>query len=194
MHLIFYIIIYHLNKQIRDLRVKLTTPAAFNLRTHLLLWPDIGIRSVGGHRIIVVCYRYDPRLLGYIHSGQPIRVSPSVKPFMMPSGACSQQITVKKHDESSHLFPAPKNESGVISNRAVYKYYVRICRSLGIKISKEKRKGPHSFRRNGITKVTNNSGGDLMLASLIYGNSPQTAKKYSYTGYDLEKAKAALEK
>ncbi len=103
-------------------------------------------------------------------------------------------IHERYHSGDPHLFPEPKNESGVISNRAVYKYYVRICRNLGIEISKDRSKGPHSFRRNGITKITNNTGGNLMLASLVYGNSPQTAKKYYYTGFDLEKAKAALDK
>lgn len=53
--------------------------------------------------------------------------------------------------------------------------------------------GPHSFRRNGITKVTNNSGGDLILASQLFGNSPKTAKSNYYTGLNLEKAKMILE-
>lgn len=40
---------------------------------------------------------------------------------------------------------------------------------------------------------SNNSGGDLILASQLFGNSPKTAKSNYYTGLNLEKAKMILE-
>lgn len=93
--------------------------------------------------------------------------------------------------EFDQLFPAP-NESGVISNRAAYKLYSRICAKLGIEHTRDCIKGTHSFRRNQITKVANATG-DLMLTAQMFGNSPTTIQKNYYTGYDLEKGRAALE-
>nr|MCR5177970.1 tyrosine-type recombinase/integrase [Lachnospiraceae bacterium] len=94
---------------------------------------------------------------------------------------------------SKFLFPSDDTESGVINNRVVYRFYSRMCDKLGIKISREAMKGPHSFRRNGITRVANNSGGDLLLASRLFGNSPETAMRNYYTGYNMEKALSVLE-
>ena len=54
-------------------------------------------------------------------------------------------------------------------------------------------KGTHAFRRNGITKVANSDGEGLMMASQLFGNSPNVAKKNYYTGLDMEKARAILE-
>ena len=68
-----------------------------------------------------------------------------------------------------------------------------MCEKLGIEISKDFIKGPHSFRRNGITRVANNPGGNIMIASLIYGNSPQSASMHYYSGIDLETAKRLVE-
>ena len=62
-----------------------------------------------------------------------------------------------------------------------------------IEISREFTRGPHSFRRNGITRVCNASGGNIYLASVLYGNSPQSASKHYYTGINLSEAKALLE-
>lgn len=92
--------------------------------------------------------------------------------------------------EYNVLFPAD-TESGVISNRSIYKLYQRICKRLGIEITREKIKGTHSFRRNQITKVANETG-DLMLTAQMFGNSPITIQKNYYTGYDLEKGRMAL--
>lgn len=94
-------------------------------------------------------------------------------------------------DEYDVLFPA-NTESGVISNRSIYKLYQRICRRLGIQISRECIRGTHSFRRNQITKVANETG-DMMLTAQMFGNSPITIQKNYYTGYDLEKGRLALE-
>lgn len=101
------------------------------------------------------------------------------------------------HDEfypaSPYLFPDDSQKNGVINNRVVYRLYKRMCGKLGIEISREFTKGPHSFRRNGITRVCNASGGNIYLASVLYGNSPQSASKHYYTGINLSEAKALLE-
>ena len=94
---------------------------------------------------------------------------------------------------SKYCFPNITTETGVITNNAVYPFYVRMCEKLGIEISKDFIKGPHSFRRNGITRVANNPGGNIMIASLIYGNSPQSASMHYYSGIDLETARKLVE-
>ncbi len=99
----------------------------------------------------------------------------------------------KYYPKTSYLFPAD-NDNGVISNYAVYNYYHRICKKLGIKLCREEIKGTHSFRRNAITDVVNASGGNLVLASEIFGNSPMVAKKNYYTGIDLSEATKILNK
>ncbi len=104
-----------------------------------------------------------------------------------------RKVSENFYPGSKYLFPSNDTESGVINNRVVYRFYSRMCDKLGIKISREAMKGPHSFRRNGITHVANNSGGDLLLASQLFGNSPETAKRNYYTGYDMEKARTVLE-
>ncbi len=54
-------------------------------------------------------------------------------------------------------------------------------------------KGTHSFRRNAITKVVNNTGGNVVLASQLFGNSPDVALKHYFTKADAEQARKALE-
>lgn len=93
--------------------------------------------------------------------------------------------------DGKYLFPSKTTDNGVISNTAVYRFYSRMCNNLGIEISNIARKGPHSFRRNGITKVANE--GSILMASVLYGNSVQTAAKHYYTGIDLQEAKTILE-
>jgi len=95
--------------------------------------------------------------------------------------------------ESTYLFPDNTEENGAINNYIVYRLYGRMCKKLGIEISREFTKGPHSFRRNGITHVCNASGGNIYLASVLYGNSPQSASKHYYSGIDIEGAKEILE-
>ncbi len=97
----------------------------------------------------------------------------------------------KYYPDSEFLFPAD-NKNGVITNNAVYGYYRRVCHKLGIKLSREEMKGPHSFRRNAITEVVNASSGDLVLASKLFGNSPAVAYKNYYTGINDENALNAL--
>ena len=52
---------------------------------------------------------------------------------------------------SEYLFPDKNTDLGVINNNTVYRLYSRICKKLGIKISRDEIKGTHSFRRNAIT-------------------------------------------
>lgn len=97
------------------------------------------------------------------------------------------------YPNNEYLFPAA-NANGVITNNAVYKFYSRICKRLGIKISREEVKGTHSFRRNAITDVVNASGGNLILAAQLFGNSPEVAKRNYYTGINKDEALEVLNK
>lgn len=81
---------------------------------------------------------------------------------------------------SPYLFPA-KSKTGVITNNTVYNFYRRMCRALDIEICAEVIKGTHSFRRNAITQVINQTGGNIILASELFGNSPDVAFKNYYT-------------
>ncbi len=98
------------------------------------------------------------------------------------------------YPDSEFLFPDPATDIGIINNNTVYRFYSRICRKLGIKISREEIKGTHSFRRNAITDVVNASGGNIILASRLFGNSPQVACKNYYTGINQSEALEALNK
>ncbi len=95
--------------------------------------------------------------------------------------------------KSPYLFPAD-SENGVITNNTVYDFYRRICKKLGIQISREYTKGPHSFRRNAVTNVVNASDGNILMASQLFGNSPEVAKNNYYTGLDMKKALEILNK
>ena len=97
------------------------------------------------------------------------------------------------YPNSPYLFP-DSTELGVINNNTVYRLYYRICKQLGIKISREEIKGTHSFRRNAITDVVNATGGNVILASQLFGNSPAVAAKNYYTGVDTGTALTALNK
>lgn len=97
------------------------------------------------------------------------------------------------YPNSTYLFPS-NTKSGVITNRAVYSVYQKICIKLGIKIQKDVIKGPHSFRRNGITDVVNTTNGNITMASELFGNTPNVAKQHYYTGTDLALATEVLNK
>ena len=92
----------------------------------------------------------------------------------------------------SFLFPSD-NKNGCITNATVYDFYYRMCKNLGIATGHEFTKGTHAFRRTRITEVANKSGGNLIMASQLFGNSPEVAKKHYYTGIDLQEAKRVLE-
>jgi integrase len=102
-------------------------------------------------------------------------------------------VTDEYFHGTTHCFPDLKTKSGVITNNIVYSFYVRMCNKLNITICKDMIRGPHSFRRNGITKVSNTPGGNIMIASVLYGNSPQSASSHYYSGVDLQTAKQLLE-
>lgn len=95
------------------------------------------------------------------------------------------------YPNSKYLFPSD-TKSGIISNRAVYYVYQRICAKLGIKIERDSVKGPHSFRRNAITDVVNSTNGNIIMASQLFGNTPDVAMQNYYTGTDLNLAKSVL--
>ena len=98
------------------------------------------------------------------------------------------------YPDSEYLFPDRNTELGVINNNTVYRLYSRICRKLGIRISREETKGTHSFRRNAITDVVNSTGGNVILASKLFGNSPAVACNRYYTGIDYDEAYEAVSK
>ena len=52
-----------------------------------------------------------------------------------------------------------------ITNMAVYGVYRRVCNKLGIPISKDLIRGPHSLRRNAITDVANATNGNMVMPS-----------------------------
>ena len=103
------------------------------------------------------------------------------------------EVHDKYYPESEYLFPFD-NDNGVISNNIVYNYYHRVCKKLGIVLCREEMKGTHSFRRNAITDVVNASGGNVILASSLFGNSPEVAKKNYYTGINMDEALEVLNK
>ncbi len=68
-----------------------------------------------------------------------------------------------------------------------------MCKSLEIKTSREVIKGTHSFRRNAITATVNKSGGNIVMAAKLFGNTPEVADSNYYTGLNLDEAKAVIE-
>ena len=104
-----------------------------------------------------------------------------------------KQVLDEYYPGSNYLFPSSDDPQKPINNNVVYKFYGRMCRNLGIQISRDKIKGPHSFRRNGITKVCNSAGGNIALASVLYGNSPECASRNYYTGLDMVTARQLVE-
>ena len=97
----------------------------------------------------------------------------------------------KYYPNSNHLFPAD-NKNGIITNRAVYLVYQGICQKLNIPIKDGIIRGPHSFRRNAITDVVNATNGNIIMASSLFGNTPDVATQNYYTGANLEEAKNIL--
>ena len=83
--------------------------------------------------------------------------------------------------QSDFIFPA-NSETGCITNYTVYGFYRRMCKKLGIILCREQIKGPHSFRRNVGSRIVNNSGGNVELATQILGNSPEVFREHYYTG------------
>lgn len=94
---------------------------------------------------------------------------------------------------SPYLFPGKRNHYGCIGYRTIYTLYLKVAKELGLQVSRDFIKGTHSFRRNAITKTANNSGGDIFLASQLYGNSPRIAEANYYKGIDMASARRVLE-
>ena len=95
------------------------------------------------------------------------------------------KIHDKYYPDSPFLFPG-NTETGCLSCDAIEAYHQRSCGKLNIPISMEFKRGPHAFRRTRITEVVNNTGGNVVLAAQMYGNSPETIRKNYYTGDALE--------
>lgn len=68
-----------------------------------------------------------------------------------------------------------------------------MCKKLNIVQVEGVIKGTHSFRRNNITDVVNATNGNVIMASTLFGNTPDVAEKNYYTGANLAVAKQALE-
>ncbi len=103
-----------------------------------------------------------------------------------------REVHQKYYPDSRYLFPAD-SKNGVITNNAVYNFYRRMLRNLGIKVDPKIIKGTHSFRRNAITDFINSSEGNIIMAAELFGNTPEVARKNYYTGIDLRRAKAILD-
>lgn len=95
------------------------------------------------------------------------------------------------YPNSVFLFPAD-TKNGVITNNTVYELYRRICKKLGIPISRDFIKGTHSFRRNAITDVINATNGNIVLAAEMFGNSPAVINKHYLTAVELDAGREAL--
>ncbi len=116
-------------------------------------------------------------------------ITNTVRDFLDRLQAVHEQYGI----DSEYLFPSRDDPEKAIHNNSIYRYYAKMCRALDIEISREKRKGPHSFRRNAITQTLNNSGGNIVMTGKLYGNSGKVIDQHYYTGLDLDEAKRVLE-
>ena len=103
-----------------------------------------------------------------------------------------EEMHDKCYPNSNFLFPAD-TKNGTITYYAVYGVYRRVCDKLGLPILKDLIRGPHSFRKNAITDVANATNGNMVMASSLFGNSPQVAISNYYGGANLMDAKDVLE-
>ncbi|MBQ7507150.1 MAG: hypothetical protein IJT05_07470 [Lachnospiraceae bacterium] len=104
-----------------------------------------------------------------------------------------QSVHQRYYPGSKYLFPAD-TPTGVITNNVVYNFYRRMCKSLGIPISRDAKKGTHSLRRNAITDALSASNGDIEATAQLFGNSPQVIRKYYNLGADDAYKRSILEK
>jgi len=100
-------------------------------------------------------------------------------------------IHKKYFPDNPYLFPAD-TINGCISCADIGDFHNDLYKSLGIMISKEVKRGPHAFRRTRITEVINNTGGNVVLAAQMFGNSPETIRKNYYTKDTIKKQLEAL--
>ncbi len=106
------------------------------------------------------------------------------------------QIHVEFYPDSEFLFPArdKRNKTGCMGIHTVYEYYRKMCKTLGIQTQEGIIRGPHAFRRNACTDFINESGGDAYMASMIFGNSPQTINQNYFTTSNMRIARETLNK
>ena len=76
--------------------------------------------------------------------------------------------------------------------KAVEDYHRRLCKKLGILVTNDFRRGTHAFRRTRISDIVNETGGNVVLAAQMYGNSPETIRKHYYTQDSIENQREAL--
>lgn len=95
------------------------------------------------------------------------------------------------YPNSKFLFPAD-TDNGCITNNHIYNFYRRMCKKIGIEISKDIIKGTHAFRRTRITEVINKTNGNVIMASKLFGNTPNVAEQNYFTGINLETARMVL--
>lgn len=160
-----------------------------------LTWDDIFDTHISIHREQITVRRYDgvPEHFEIVEHTKTYKdrvfpITTSVRKFLTKL----KKMQDEHYNSSSFLFPADR-PNGCITNNMVYIYYRDMCGKLGIEIRKDLLKGTHAFRRTHITKFVNRTGGDVFTAAEIYGNSVDVAKRFYYTGIDLEKARLALE-
>lgn len=94
--------------------------------------------------------------------------------------------------DSEFVFPSNTSSTGAVSNNAIYNCYSTCIKALGIK--RDVTMGTHSFRRNAITDAVNNTNGNLILVSELYGNSPEVIRSNYFTGIDMTDASIAIGK
>ena len=82
-HLIIFICIYHIQHQIRNLWVKLCSPAFFDFAAHDFLRSCFAVASIARHRVISVRYTDNTRNFRDIFSDQSIGIALTVIAFMM---------------------------------------------------------------------------------------------------------------
>ncbi len=161
-----------------------------------LMWTDIKDNLINIHREQLTVKKSESNPKEYFkivnhtknHKNRVFPVTTTITDILERLRKNHEQNGIK----SDYLFPA-KSENGVITNNTVYNFYRRMCKSLDIPIQKDLIKGTHSFRRNAITKVVNNTGGNVILASQLFGNTPNVALKHYFTKADEEQARKALE-
>lgn len=157
-----------------------------------LLWSDIcgGVVQIYKEQITVRKSEYNPREYSTI-----VEHTKTYKDRVFPVTNDISDLLERLRSvsyESEFLFPSNRSPVGCIGNQAIYKFYRKACKDLGIELSRDEIKGTHSFRRNAITRTANRSG-DMVLTSQLYGNSPTVAMGNYYTGINVSEAREMLE-
>lgn len=160
-----------------------------------LTWDDISLERIYIHREQITVRRFNdiPEHFEIVdhtktHKDRYFPVTTEIQLYLDKLAA----MHIKYYKKSSFLFPADR-PTGCITNNMVYSYYRNICAKLGIEVNREFQKGTHAFRRTHITQFVNKSGGNILMASALYGNSVEVAQRHYYTGVDLNNARMILE-